>query len=466
MNTRADPGCGSCRRANGRERHTATRISKCRHFAARRRGRVAADLSLSEEEAATLKAVSEAAADRVLLCAGKEDAAARLGGLAAIALEVPMPTPAERDAARAALTGAAATSEAAAKFRLGTEQIAKAAHMARVEAQIAGRDAPTPSDLDAGARHASRSALGDRAVRLPPAGEWADLVLPARQLEQLQSISVHLRHRDYVFTEWGFDRELSRRLGLSVLFAGESGTGKTMAARVLAADLGLELFAINLATVVSKFVGETEQNLERIFTAAEGSTAILLFDEADALFGRRSDVSDSQDRYANLEVAYLLQRVEAYIGAVILTNLKENLDPAFLRRLDFVVDFRFPDRADRRRLWGRALPGDAPVGGDIDFDFIADKFRLSGGSIRNCAVAAALEAASTDQPIRMAHIVRAIASEYGKLGRLTVESDFGPYSAMLRDPESPSIAEPPPAPPEPPSAQDRRVRIGSRIDEL
>ena len=232
-----------------------------------------------------------------------------------------------------------------------------------------------------------------------------------------------------------------------MLFAGESGTGKTMAARVLAADLGLELFSVDLATVVSKYVGETEQNLERIFAAAEGSNAILFFDEADALFGRRSEVSDSRDRYANIEVAYLLQRMEAHAGAVILaTNLKQNIDDAFLRRLDFVVDFRFPEAADRRRIWGLVIPQEAPVAGDIDVDFLGDRFKLSGGSIRNCSLAAAFEAASAGQPLRMAHLVRAIAAEYGKLGRLTVESEFEPYFAMLRDPEAPATPEAVPEP--------------------
>ena len=329
--------------------------------------------------------------------------------------------------------------------------------------------------LDAGARQASRSAIGDRARRLAPDCAWDELVLPERQLEQLRSIAAHLRHRDQVLTEWGFERAASGRLGLSVLFAGESGTGKTMAARVLAADLGLELFAVNLASVVSKFVGETEQNLERVFAAAEGSNAILLFDEADALFGRRSEVADASDRYANLEVTYLLQRIEAHTGAVILTtNLKQNLDVAFLRRLDFVVDFRFPDEDDRRRLWRTVIPAQAPVADDIDFDFLAERFTLSGGSIRNCSLAAAFEAASCVQPVRMAHIVRAIGTEYRKLGRLTVESDFGAYFAMLSDPDAqpaPDEAQPAPEAVAPPAVtappqHSEQVRVRARIEEL
>src|SRR5512135_371176 len=205
------------------------------------------------------------------------------------------------------------------------------------------------------------------AARLPPAYGWADLVIPDRQRELLRSISAYLRHRDRVLSEWGYERTVARTQGLKVLFAGESGTGKTMAAQVLGAELGLEMFRVDLATVVSKYIGETEKNLERIFTAAHGSNAILFFDEADALFGKRSEVSDSHDRYANIEVAYLLQRMEAYPGAVILaTNFKRNIDDAFVRRLDFVVDFPFPEAEDRRRIWSLVLPREAPVADDVD----------------------------------------------------------------------------------------------------
>ena len=420
---------------------------------------------LEPDERAALKAMTASSPDRVVLCAGTGDAATRLAELGVIAVEVPMPTLAERRAAWAALAGGAETEEAAAKFRLSTEQIARAVEIARTEARLAGLEAPGSGELDAGARQASSSGLGERATRVAPGRGWEDLVLPERQLTVLQSISAYLRHRDRVLADWGYERTVAGRQGLGVLFAGESGTGKTMAARVLAGDLGLELFSVDLATVVSKYVGETEQNLERIFAAAAGSNAILFFDEADALFGRRSDVSDSRDRYANIEVAYLLQRMEAHAGAVILaTNLKQNIDDAFLRRLDFVVDFRFPEAPDRRRIWSLVIPDEAPVAGDIDVDFLGDRFKLSGGSIRNCSLAAAFEAASAGQPLRMAHLVRAVAAEYGKLGRLTVEAEFAPYFAMLRDPEAPATPEPEPEPePEPVPA---RVRIGSRIEEL
>ena len=189
-----------------------------------------------------------------------------------------------------------------------------------------------------------------------------------------------------MLSDWGYEKTVSRTQGLKVLFAGESGTGKTMGAQVIAAELGLEIFRVDLATTVSKYIGETEKNLDRIFGAAEGSNAILFFDEADALFGKRSEVGDSHDRYANIEVAYLLQKMEGYPGAVILaTNFRRNIDDAFVRRLDFVIDFPFPEPEDRMRIWGKVLPPEAPRADDIDLDFLAEKFKLSGGAIRNCS---------------------------------------------------------------------------------
>jgi SpoVK/Ycf46/Vps4 family AAA+-type ATPase len=275
-------------------------------------------------------------------------------------------------------------------------------------------------------RQASSSRLGELASRLPPGYRWEDLVVPERQRDLLRSISAYLRHRDRVLSDWGYDRSVARTQGLKVLFAGESGTGKTMAAQVLAAELGLEIFRVDLATIVSKYIGETEKNLDRIFNAADGSNAILFFDEADALFGKRSEISDSHDRYANIEVAYLLQKMEGYAGAVILaTNYRRNIDDAFVRRLDFVIDFPFPEAEDRKRIWRLLLPVEAPLADDLDIDFLATQFKLSGGSIRNCSLSAAFQAADDDGVIGMRHLVRAVALEYGKQGRLTL----GPTSS-------------------------------------
>jgi SpoVK/Ycf46/Vps4 family AAA+-type ATPase len=249
----------------------------------------------------------------------------------------------------------------------------------------------------------------------------------------LRSISAYIRHRDLVLSDWGYARTVASSQGVKTLFAGDSGTGKTMAAQVLAGDLGQEIFRLDLATVVSKYIGETEKNLDRIFAAADGSNAILFFDEADALFGKRSDVQDAHDRYANLEVAYLLQRMESYAGAVVLaTNYRQNIDEAFLRRLDFVVDFPFPEAVDRERIWRLLLPREAPLADDVDLVFLAHQFKLAGGNIRNASLAAAFLAAEDGGVIAMRHLVRGVALEYGKLGRLTLESDFEQFHDVAR----------------------------------
>ncbi len=371
---------------------------------------------------------------RALLLGPRREVAATLEDRAALVVEAPAPSLADREAAWAAASGAPDVRDVAAKFRLSVGQIRDAAEAARLAARADGGAPPAAEHLDHGARAASAARLSELAHRLDGDAPWSRLVLPARQLRVLRSISAYLRHRDVVLTAWGYGDAVARRLGLTALFAGESGTGKTFAAQVVAADLGLELFRVDLSTTVSKYVGETEKNLDRVFAAAAGSNAILFFDEADALFGKRSGVSDAHDRYANIEVAYLLQRMEGYEGAVVLaTNLRGNIDEAFLRRLDVTVDFPFPEAADRRRIWELVLPAAAPRRDDLDLDFLASRFKLSGGAIRNCSVAAAFLAAEEGEPIGMGHLVRAVALEYGKLGRLTLESDFERFHALVRD---------------------------------
>jgi hypothetical protein len=382
------------------------------------------DLSRDDDAAAIAGSVGSGA----LLCARRPDAAA-LPGLRALAIAVPDANLAERRALWRAHAPGADVDGVAAHFRLSTAQIAHAAEVALASAHARGDGPPSAADLERGARDASRTRLGDLAVRVEPRAGWKDLVLPEEPLGLLRSVAAFLRHRDLVLSEWGYERAVGSGQGLKVLFAGESGTGKTMAAGVIAGDLGLDLFRVDLATVVSKYVGETEQNLDRIFAAAEGSNAVLLFDEADALFGKRSEVKDAHDRYANIEVAYLLQRMEAYAGAVILaTNLRANMDDAFLRRLDVLVEFPFPEAADRRRLWHGLVPPEAPVADDLDLDVLADRFRLTGGSIRNCSVTAAFLAADEGGAITMQHLLRAIAQELRKQGRLTLEADFAGLS--------------------------------------
>jgi ATPase family associated with various cellular activities (AAA) len=395
--------------------------------------------SLEPSDRRRIQRALAAREERVLICAASREAAIALGDQTAFVVEAPFPSFAERREVWGALARSDEVGDVSAKFRLSAGQIAEAAEVARLAAAARGDSAPLPADLDLGARQASSTRLGELATRLQPAFGWDDLVLPERQREVLASVSAYLRHRDLVLSGWGYERTVARAQGLKVLFAGESGTGKTMAGQVLARDLGLELFRIDLATVVSKYIGETEKSLDRIFAAADGSNAILFFDEADALFGKRSEVRDSHDRYANIEVAYLLQKMESYEGAVILaTNLRQNIDEAFLRRLDFVIDFPFPEPADRERIWRLVLPDSAPLADDIDVAFLASRFKLAGGSIRNASLAAAFLAAEDGRSIEMSHLVRGVALEYGKLGRLTLESDFERFHELVYPPsESP-----------------------------
>ncbi|HET7504587.1 MAG TPA: ATP-binding protein [Kofleriaceae bacterium] len=265
-------------------------------------------------------------------------------------------------------------------------------------------------------RHESRPRLDDLAQRIEPAARWDDLVLPDAHREVLREIAVHVRQRDHVYGRWGFAGQGGRGLGISALFSGASGTGKTMAAEVLAHELALDLYRVDLSQTISKYIGETEKNLRRIFDAADGGATILLFDEADALFGKRSEVKDSHDRFANIEVSYLLQRMEAYRGlAILTTNLKSALDPAFLRRLRFVVPFQFPSAAQREEIWRRVFPPETPTHG-LDLEKLS-RMNIAGGNIRNIAVGAAFLAAEAGEPVRMAHVLRAAEREYGKLER-------------------------------------------------
>jgi SpoVK/Ycf46/Vps4 family AAA+-type ATPase len=236
-----------------------------------------------------------------------------------------------------------------------------------------------------------------------------------------------------VYSEWGFDHKLSLGKGLNILFAGPSGTGKTMAAEIIAHELSLDLYKIDLSTVVSKYIGETEKNLARIFAEAETSNAILFFDEADALFGKRSEVRDSHDRYANIEISYLLQKMEEYEGVVILaTNLRKNMDDAFVRRMHFGVEFPFPTEPYRRRIWEGIWPADTPRDPDLDLDFMAQHFEMAGGNIRNIALAAAFLAADDGQTVGMPHLIRATQREYQKMGKVVVEREFGKYAEYVR----------------------------------
>ena len=252
-------------------------------------------------------------------------------------------------------------------------------------------------------------------------------MLPDVQVHTLRHIVAHVRHRALVYEEWGFSSKGSRGLGISALFAGTSGTGKTMAAEVLANDLRLDLYRIDLSSVVSKYIGETEKNLRRVFDAAEEGGAILLFDEADALFGKRSEVKDSHDRYANIEVSYLLQRMEAYRGlAILTTNMKSALDSAFLRRIRFVVQFPFPDETQRAEIWRRVFPKATPTVG-LDYGRLS-RLNVTGGNIRNIAMNGAFLAADTDEPVQMKHLLNAARSECNKLEKSLTEAEVGGWT--------------------------------------
>jgi hypothetical protein len=312
-----------------------------------------------------------------------------------------------------------------AQFRLSTHGIRAAAAQVPPATSPAALD---PEDVGAAlwdaCRTQARSRLDDLARRIQPAARWADLVLPDAQRQVLSDIVAHVRQRTTVYESWGFAARSDRGLGISALFAGPSGTGKTMAAEVLANELRLDLYHIDLSAVVSKYIGETEKNLRRVFDAAEEGGAILLFDEADALFGRRSEVKDSHDRFANIEVSYLLQRMEAYRGlAILTTNMKGALDPAFLRRLRFVVQFPFPDSAQRAEIWRRVFPAQTPTEG-LDPSRLA-RLNVAGGNIRNVALHAAFLAAEAGEPVRMAHLLRAARAEYAKLEKAVTEAEVG-----------------------------------------
>ncbi|NEV90150.1 ATP-binding protein [Streptomyces tendae] len=306
---------------------------------------------------------------------------------------------------------------AVAPYRLGGDRIQRAAHTAQALAAFDG----TPVGAEhvrLAARRQSASGLESHARRIRPDVDWQDLVLPHKPLVQLRELALRARHRDRVLGDWRLSAGGGRGRGVLGLFAGESGTGKTLSAEVVAADLGLDLYVVQLSSVVDKYVGETEKNLERIFTEADRTDAVLLFDEADAVFGKRSEVKDAHDKYANMESAYLLQRLESFDGiALLTTNLRANIDEAFTRRLDLVVDFPFPDVEQRLALWRHSLSR-VPSAEGIDPRVLARDFELAGGSIRSAVVTAAYLAAGRDDMVTADDLLEGARREYRKAGRL------------------------------------------------
>jgi hypothetical protein len=307
------------------------------------------------------------------------------------------------------------------QFNLSVQGVRAAS--ATIKQKLDAQDQGTPgTELWDACRAQARSRLDNLGQRIEPAATWDDLVLPEQQRQTLRDIAAHVRRRPKVYEEWGFAAKSARGLGISALFAGPSGTGKTMSAEVLANELRLDLYRIDLSQVVSKYIGETEKNLRLVFDAAEEGGAILLFDEADALFGKRSEVKDSHDRYANIEVSYLLQRMETYRGLSILTtNMKQALDTAFLRRIRFIVQFPFPDAEHRAEIWRRVFPSCTPTDG-LDFERLG-RLAVPGGNIRNIALNAAFLAADSGQPVRMWHLLRAAHTEYSKLDKTPSDAE-------------------------------------------
>ncbi len=348
------------------------------------------------------------------------DYAGRTDGRVRLHRSVQLPTPAEQRSLWSRALGAppagelaAAVEDVAQHFRLGAASVdAIARELGVTEAP----DGDTASALRHLCRERTRARLDGLAERIDPGATWDDLVLPAGHRELLHEIAHHVRHRTQVYEGWGFGERTSRGLGVTALFAGDSGTGKTLAAEVLAHELALDLYRIDLSATVSKYIGETEKNLRRLFDEAESSGAVLLFDEAEALFAKRGEVKDSHDRYANLEVAYLLQRMESYRGlAILTTNLRSNVDRAFLRRLRFVIQFPFPHLAEREAMWQRAFPPATPLDG-IDPKRLA-QLTVSGGAIRSIALAAAFAAAQDGGAVGRAHLLRATRLEFAKAER-------------------------------------------------
>jgi hypothetical protein len=359
------------------------------------------------------------------------------GAVAAVRIDCAGLTAPERMAVlRSALGRRALDADAlaavAGQFDLPAPALRAAAARATAQASGRKRRGKLHPALWEAARAEARPLLDDLAERLEARADWDDLVLPPAQMAVLRQIAAQVGHRLRVYDHWGFrDRLSARGLGITALFAGASGTGKTFAAEVIAGALSLDLYRIDLSAVVSKYIGETEKNLRRIFDAAEAGGAVLLFDEADALFGKRSEVKDSHDRYANIEVGYLLQRMESYGGlAVLTTNMKQNLDQAFMRRIRFVVEFPFPGAEERAAIWQRVFPAALPQEG-LEPARLA-QMNLPGGAIRNVALNAAFLAAADGQVVRPAHVLAAARSEYAKLEKPLTGSETRGWAELGR----------------------------------
>lgn len=316
-------------------------------------------------------------------------------------------------------------------FHFTGGKIKEALRQAYFDAKSRGKEVVDKKSLQNGCYSLMEEHMGSMAVKVPVVYEWDDLVLPSLQKETIQIACNQVKYKHKVYEQWGFQHKMPYGRGISLVFAGPPGTGKTMAAQVFAAELGLDLYKVELSAVVSKYVGETEKNLNAIFEQARQSQIILLFDEADVLFSKRTAVKDANDKYSNMEAAFLLQKMEAYDGVTILsTNLLQNFDEAFKRRIKFVIDFPFPDQKQRRALWERSLPTEMPVG-ELDFEYLAANFELTGSNIHNIMLHAAFLAAPTDEKLGMREILAAVKNEFAKSGKHLTREELGEYHMLL-----------------------------------
>ena len=322
--------------------------------------------------------------------------------------------------------------EMAAKFRFDPGQIEAAVERSADLSRLAGKDSISAALLHQSCYDQVVVGLNTLASPIKPAYDWEDLVLPSSEVKMLKDACAHVKYRHTVYNQWGFSKKAAYGRGLSMLFAGPPGTGKTMAAQVVTNQLRMQMYKIQISQIVSKYIGETEKNLRQVFTEAKNANCILFFDEMDALFGKRSEVKDSHDRHANIETAYLLQQMEEYDGVVLMaTNLLQNIDEAFMRRINFVIHFPFPDVPTRKRLWQKMLDTPAPKSDDIDYDFLAENFKMAGGNIKNCVVHAAFLAAAEQSEIAMRHIVSSVVNEQRKNNVVVLREDLKEYADLV-----------------------------------
>ncbi len=320
--------------------------------------------------------------------------------------------------------------EIADKFRFTPKQIRQAASSAAEKIRLGGN--PEEQLFDECCGRLTENCMGDKAQLIESRFTLDDLVLPENEKQLLREACAHVKYRHVVYNKWNFASRLAYGRGLTVLFAGPPGTGKTMAATIVARELGLPAYRVDISQVMSKYIGETEKSLGEIFDIARQSNAILFFDETDALFGKRSEIKDSHDKYANVETSFLLQKLESFDGVVLMsTNLLQNIDNAFMRRISYVINFPFPDEGRRLELWKKMFPPEMPADTGIDFEYLAGQFELSGAAIKNTVMSAAFLAAAEDSPVNMSHILRAVSKQLSKQGRLLLKEDFGKYSMFL-----------------------------------